>query len=228
MRAGANAPRKAHHARRAVGNARDASIRAMPPEPPIPPDPPVVRVDPLPYEARLDPRPLSGVDLVVIHCTELPDLAIAREYGERVLYESRPEGGGGTGNSGHFYIDRDGRVHRWVAPERIAHHVRGYNARSIGIELVNTGRYPAWLDSRRQAMDEAYPDPQIAALLALLRQLQSGLPSLRYIAGHEDLDTDEVAASDDPSRQVRRKRDPGPLFPWSRVLAAVDLQRLPL
>ena len=42
------------------------------------------------------------VDLVVIHCTELPDLAIAREYGERVLHDN------GSGNSGHFYIDRDG------------------------------------------------------------------------------------------------------------------------
>ena len=33
-------------------------------------------------------------------------------------------------------------------------------------------------------------------------------------------------ASDDPSKQVRRKRDPGPLFPWDHVLANVPLQRL--
>ena len=47
--------------------------------PPLP-----VHVDPLPYEARLEARPLSQVDLVVIHCTELPDLAMART-GERGL-----------------------------------------------------------------------------------------------------------------------------------------------
>ncbi|MDQ3056416.1 MAG: N-acetylmuramoyl-L-alanine amidase [Pseudomonadota bacterium] len=180
-----------------------------------------VRMEPLPYEARLEQRPLSQVDLVVMHCTELPDLATARAYGERVLYDAT-----GTGNSGHFYIDRDGSVHRYVSPHYVAHHTRGYNPRAVGIELVNAGRYPDWLDSRRQAMDEAYPDVQIAALIALLRELQIEIPSLRCIAGHEDLDTGEVEASDDAALRVPRKRDPGPLFPWERVLDAISLQRL--
>ena len=30
--------------------------------------------------------------------------------------------------------------------------------------------------------------------------------------------------SDDPTLMVARKRDPGPLFPWARVLAKVPLQ----
>ncbi|MCL1634100.1 N-acetylmuramoyl-L-alanine amidase [Luteimonas sp. SX5] len=170
-------------------------------------------------------RPLSAVDLVVIHCTELPDLAMARDYGERVLYPE-PDAAGGTGNSGHFYIDRDGAVHRYVAPDRIAHHTRGYNPRSIGIELVNAGRYPHWLDSRHQAMNEAYAPVQIDALIDLLNGLRKDIPSLRLIAGHEELDTTEVEASDDPARKVRRKRDPGPLFPWPQVLQAAPLLRL--
>lgn len=176
---------------------------------------------PLPYETRLQARDPATIDLVVIHCTELPDLATARDYGERVLYPQS-----GTGNSGHYYVDRDGSVSRYVAPERIAHHTRGYNERSIGIELVNTGRYPDWLDSRRQAMDEAYTPQQIEALLALLATLRAQLPALRLIAGHEDLDTTEVEASDDPARRVRRKLDPGPRFPWPQVLEACGLQRL--
>ena len=180
-----------------------------------------VRIAPLSYEHLLDARPLAQVDLVVIHCTELPDLAMAREYGERVLYP-----GSGTGNSGHWYIDRDGSVEQWVEPGRVAHHVRGFNPRSVGIELVNAGRWPHWLDSRHQAMAEPYPQPQLDALVALLQRLQDGLPSLRWIAGHEDLDTATVAASDDPAREVRRKRDPGPMFPWEQVLDAVPLQRL--
>jgi N-acetylmuramoyl-L-alanine amidase len=163
--------------------------------------PPAVHVWPLPYEARLDQRPAGQIDLVVVHCTELPDMAIAREYGERQLHES------GTG------------------PTRIAHHTRGYNPRSIGIELVNIGRFPDWLDSRHQAMTEPYTEAQLHALVALLGSLRRELPGLEYIAGHEDLDTTMVAASDDPSRQVPRKRDPGPLFPWDRVLAEGELKR---
>lgn len=76
-----------------------------------------------------------------------------------------------------------------MRPDRVAHHVRGYNPRSIGIELVNTGRYPHWRDSgKHQAMDEPYPEAQIVALLALLIQLQQQFPSVKFIAGHEDLD----------------------------------------
>lgn len=174
----------------------------------------------LPCVERLTSRPREAIDLVVIHCTELPDLATAREYGERVLYDT------GTGNSGHYYIDRDGSVHRFVPVDRIAHHVRGHNPHSIGIELVNTGRFPHWLDSRHQAMDEAYPDAQIEALIRLLASLVDELPSLRHIAGHEDLDREQVPASNDASLNVPRKRDPGPMFPWQRVLAQSTLQRL--
>jgi N-acetylmuramoyl-L-alanine amidase len=188
--------------------------------PDLPPTPPVL-IDPIPYELQLDTRPLSQVDLVVIHCTEVPTLELSREFGERVLYT-----GSGTGNSGHYYIDRDGSVVLYVRPERIANHVRGYNPRSVGIELVNTGRYPHWRDSKHQAMNEPYPDAQIEALIGLLRQLQSQLPALRYIAGHEDLDTEQETAIDDPTVLVPRKQDPGPLFPWARVMESVELTRL--
>lgn len=187
---------------------------------PVPSAPTIVSA-PLPYEQNLAQRALTDVDLVVIHCTELPDLAMAREYGERALYEN------GCGNSGHFYIDRDGSIVQYVALDRVAHHVRGINPRSIGIELVNTGRYPHWFDSRHQAMDEPYTPVQIQALIALLQWLPTQLPSLRWIAGHEELDTAQVEASDDASLTVARKRDPGPLFPWPQVLQAVPLHPLP-
>ncbi|HEX7369805.1 MAG TPA: N-acetylmuramoyl-L-alanine amidase [Rhodanobacteraceae bacterium] len=175
---------------------------------------------PLPYVAHLQQRKIEDVELVVIHCTELPDLATARSYGERVVHQS------GTGNSGHFYIDRDGSAYRYVPAGRVAHHVRGHNEHSIGIELVNTGRFPDWFDSRRQVMTEAYSEAQLDALLALLARLHDELPNLHWITGHEDLDTDWVAASDAPSRQVRRKLDPGPMFPWPHILAKCALARL--
>lgn len=174
----------------------------------------------LPYVPQLPARPLAQIDLVVMHCTELPDLATAREYGERVLHAS------GTGNSGHYYIDRDGTVVQYVPAGRIANHTRGYNPRSIGIEIVNSGRYPDWLDSRHQDMTEPYTPAQITATAGLLQALASELDQLRFIAGHEDLDTAQVPASDDPQLQVFRKRDPGPRFPWPAVLSACGLTRL--
>ena len=179
---------------------------------------PGLQLQPLPYHDRLPLRDADSLRMVVIHCTELPDLAMAREYGERVLYDS------GAGNSGHFYIDRNGSVVQYVAPERIAHHVRGMNADTVGIELVNTGRYPHWFDSRHQAMDEPYTEAQLAALEALLLALVARYPSLQRIAGHDQLDLEQVPASDDAGLMVARKRDPGPLFPWARVLAKVPLQ----
>ena len=175
---------------------------------------------PLSYVDRLDERPLEAVELVVIHATELPDLATAREYGERIHYE-----GSQTGNSGHFYIDRDGSVHQWVTLERVAHHVRGHNQDSVGIELVNRGRWPDWFDSRRQDWPEDYSEAQIEALIVLLSELQSMLPGLRYIAGHDELDSGTVAASDNPVIEVRRKLDPGPRFPWDQLLGKVALKR---
>ena len=186
-----------------------------------PPSHPSIREQPLPYAERLDARAAESIELVVIHCTELPDLAMAREYGERIQHL-----GTNTGDSGHYYIDRDGSIHCWVRPERIAHHVRNFNRHSIGIELVNTGRYPNWFDSRRQVMTEPYSEPQLASLIGLLIVLHAHYPNLRWIAGHEDLDTEQVPASDDETRTVPRKRDPGPMFPWSRVLVGVPLQRM--
>ncbi len=175
---------------------------------------------PLPYVPHLAERSLADIDLVVMHCTELPDLAIAREYGERVHYEA------GIGNSGHYYIDRDGSLHEFVPPARMAHHTRGYNPRSIGIEIVNTGRYPHWYDSRHQAMEEPYTPEQIDSLLALLARLREQIPSLSFIAGHEDLDTATVPSSDNPGVQISRKLDPGPMFPWGRVIAGSRLARI--
>ena len=174
----------------------------------------------LPYSDKLDARELDHIDLLVIHCTELPDLATARTYGHKLHY---PESG--TGNSGHFYIDRDGHCEQWVPLRRVAHHVRGYNERSIGVELVNRGRFPDWFDSRRQDDHERYPGSQIVALLELIGQLRSEVSSLQLIAGHEDLDRTRVAASNLPASTVARKRDPGPTFPWARVEAACGLKR---
>lgn len=179
-----------------------------------------IRQYPLPYVNRLDERCTDDIDLLVVHCTELPDMAMARVWGEKQLHpESK------TGNSGHFYIDRDGNIEQWVPLNRIAHHVKGFNPRSIGVELVNNGRYPDWFHSNNQQMSEPYPDLQIAALAALLVHLHTQLPRLEMVSGHEDLDTGMIASEDRPEMMIRRKLDPGPLFPWPDFLNKISLQR---
>ena len=174
---------------------------------------------PLSYVGALDRRALDSIRSVVIHATELPHMKTAREYGERIHYEES-----GTGNSGHFYIDRDGSIEQWVPLDRVAHHVRDHNAGSVGIELVNRGRWPDWYDSRHQEWEETFPDAQIQALIELISMLESKLPALAEIAGHDQLDHDWIEASDNPEILVRRKTDPGPVFPWTQVLSATSLQ----
>jgi N-acetylmuramoyl-L-alanine amidase len=175
---------------------------------------------PLEYVTGLQKRDVSDIELVVIHCTELPDLATAREFGQRIHHT-----GSQTGNSGHFYIDRDGTTEQWVPIDRVAHHVRGFNENSIGIELVNTGRFPDWFNSRNQQMTEAYPNAQLSALVQLLTSVQKLLSGIKLrIAGHEALDTELLPASDNPKIMVRRKCDPGPMFPWDRVLTDTGIE----
>ena len=175
---------------------------------------------PLPYVQRLENRHEDLIGLVVIHCTELPDLASARQWGEKEIYPNSQ-----TGNSGHFYIDRDGSVEEWVPVTQIAHHVRGFNQQSIGIELVNNGRYPSWFQSNHQQMKEDYPGAQIRGLLALLKHLVTLLPGLQEIAGHEDLDTEMLPSEDHAEIMIRRKIDPGPCFPWQTILDNTLLKR---
>jgi N-acetylmuramoyl-L-alanine amidase len=176
---------------------------------------------PLPYVPRLESRCTDCIKVVVIHCTELPDVAMARVYGEKIHHVDSQ-----TGNSGHFYIDRDGSIEQWVPLDRIAHHVRGFNAESIGIELVNLGRYPHWYQSGHQQVTDPYPDQQIDALASLLNHLVAQLPGLEGVTGHEDLDTAQLAAEDDPGVMISRKVDPGPLFPWATLMDRILQERL--
>lgn len=179
-----------------------------------------IRNWPLSYVERLAERQVTDIDLIVIHCTELPDLGMAREFGERIRHEASR-----TGNSGHYYIDRDGSVLRFVDDLRVAHHTFGFNPRSIGIELVNLGRYPNWSDSRHQTMTEPYPEVQIDALLRLLAMLRTTCPKLRWIAGHDVLDQRREPASDIPELMLARRIDPGPMFPWQRIMQNCGLER---
>ena len=126
------------------------------------------------WNSELRQRDLDDINLVVLHCTEEPDLAAARR-----LADETSEGVGG-----HIYIDRDGRVEQWVNFDRIARHAYGHNEGSIGIELVNLGRYPDHFRSDNQRMTEPFTDAQKSALRKLLADLAKELPNLNTMARH--------------------------------------------
>ncbi len=171
----------------------------------------------LPYNNKLKKRSTEDVELLVIHCTELPNIKTAREYGEKIHYQS------GTGNSGHYYVSKQGDSYQWVENNRIAHHVKDHNNNSVGIELDNLGRYPNWHKTNAQVMHDEYPPTQINSLIELITKLQKQLPNLKYITGHEDLDTRLIPSENNPEIFIRRKMDPGKLFPWAQVMKKITL-----
>lgn len=177
----------------------------------------VVYDNKLSYWSKLEKRSLDDLDMVVIHATELTDLAEAQEYGERILYES------GTGASGHYYIDRDGSIEMYVPDDHIANHTSGWNKKTLGIELVNLGRYPNWYHTDHQVMKEEYPKAQIDALVLLVNEFKRRYPTIKYTQGHEDLDIRMVPAENDPTKEVSRKMDPGEHFPWEEFIARTGL-----
>lgn len=106
--------------------------------------------------------------------------------------------------SAHYLIDEDGAVYRLVEEDKRAWHagkshwdgIEDINSHSIGIELVNPGHEFGY---------RAFPEKQLAALLALCRDIRSrhNIPDERVLA-HSDI-------------APARKEDPGELFDWQRL-----------
>jgi N-acetylmuramoyl-L-alanine amidase len=108
----------------------------------------------------------------------------------------------------HYVVDRDGKVLASTPEERAANHALDNNATSIGIELVHEG------DGR-----EPFGEPQIKALIALLDgiRVRHGI-ALERIKGHGDVDSRTFTCS---GKTHKGRSDPGPNFPWIRVLTAL-------
>ncbi|MTH76451.1 N-acetylmuramoyl-L-alanine amidase [Paracoccus aestuariivivens] len=129
-------------------------------------------------------------ELVVLHYTGMADGPSARQR----LCDPVAE------VSAHWLIHENGLTEALVPEDRRAWHAGAgswqgrddVNSRSIGIELVNPG-------------DRPFPEPQVAALETLLRQILTrwNIPAHSVIA-HSDMAPD-------------RKIDPGPRFDWRRL-----------
>ncbi|MGR3468680.1 MAG: N-acetylmuramoyl-L-alanine amidase [Shimia sp.] len=130
---------------------------------------------------------------IVLHYTAISDFEEACAY----LCDPAKE------VSAHYVIDRDGTLAQLVREKDRAWHAgagawRGMediNSRSLGIEIVNTGKEP-------------FPEAQLVALERLLSALMARWRiAPRAVIGHSDM-------------APGRKHDPGRLFPWDRLSAA--------
>ncbi|MBI1186517.1 MAG: N-acetylmuramoyl-L-alanine amidase [Alphaproteobacteria bacterium] len=166
---------------------------------------------------NLDDRWLP-IELVVLHYTGMQSAEVALKR----LTDPEPRAGRYPGPwqdpaldpetllarvSTHYVVGEAGEVWRLVDEEKRAWHAgqghwRGaaeLNSRSIGIEIVNGGHDFGL---------PPYPDAQIAAVIALLRDILARRKlTPRDVIGHSDLAPD-------------RKLDPGERFPWARLAEA--------
>lgn len=144
------------------------------------------------------------VTMAVIHYTGMRTAAAALDR----LTDAKSE------VSAHYMIAEDGTVFRLVDEAKRAWHagpgwwrgITDINSASIGYELVNPGSEFGYTP---------FPEPQIAALIALLRAATAAhaIPPANVV-GHSDI-------------APTRKDDPGELFPWNTLADAGLAARVP-
>ncbi|KCZ55390.1 hypothetical protein HY29_12705 [Hyphomonas beringensis] len=143
----------------------------------------------------------QALDMLVLHYTGM-------ETGEAALQRMCDPA---AEVSAHYMVWEDGRITQLVEEDQRAWHAGvsfwqdddDLNSRSIGIEIVNGGHDVPLPDGRLPP----YPDPQIAAVIALSKDILSRhiiRPS--RIVGHSDIA---------PARKI----DPGEHFPWAQLAA---------
>ena len=151
-------------------------------------------------------RPNGEVSLAVIHCISLPEgeynNSNVEDFFQNKLEISAHESFESVMNvmvSAHFYIKRSGKVVQFVSVNDRAWHAgksefegrEACNDFSVGIEMQGTDK-------------DSYKEKQYQALNKLLVDLKAAYPTLKNIAGHE-----EIAPG--------RKTDPGMYFNWDEV-----------
>ena len=142
---------------------------------------------------NFDDRALP-VTMIVLHYTGMQDGASAiarlRDPAAKV--------------SAHYLIEEDGTVLNMVAEDKRAWHagrshwrgIADVNSASVGIEIVNPGHEFGY---------RPFTGEQIDALIPLLAAIKDRHGITRgNVVGHSDI-------------APTRKRDPGELFPWSRL-----------
>ena len=116
------------------------------------------------------------ITLIIIHCSATPE---GRRLDFETCRQDHIRHRGFTDIGYHFYITRDGEIHRGRPLEKVGAHCKNHNRHSIGI------CYEGGLDENGVPADtRTYA--QKCSLLDLLRQLKTDYPNAR-ISGHRQL-----------------------------------------
>jgi len=188
-----------------------------------------IRIHPRPCH-KFDRRP-PGVapELIVIHFTA------TRTLGEALrIFLCGP-----LQVSAHYLVDDDGTViglvpeteRAWHAGRSVHRGRSDVNSRSIGIELRNAGRLTPAGDGKRFFTTtgrlyrprnpvleagghcwESYAEPQLEKLCRLCVE----------ICGRHAITAENLLGHSEVATPPGRKIDPGPLFPWERLMAVVS------
>lgn len=121
-------------------------------------------------------RLMRTITLFIIHCSATPEVKSPSVEAYRQDH-IRHRGFRDIGY--HFYITRDGEIHRGRPLEKVGAHCLNHNAHSIGI------CYEGGLDMNGMPKDTRTLT-QRGSLLALLRELRRRFPKA-LIVGHHDL-----------------------------------------
>lgn len=157
------------------------------------------------------PKRQLPIDMIVIHSTGGPTCdtrtgqlvwvkAGSLEENIRII-EAHPTLGI------HYMIDRDGTLRKSVPEDQVGHHVFRFSERSVAVELINDG----------DGIDP-FSELQLRATVSLIKDIAARNKLTRdSVKRHSDLDFGTLPCM----RNMRRKVDPGPAFPFEKVLDLV-------
>lgn len=124
--------------------------------------------------------PMRIITLIIIHCSATPQ-GVSLSFEDCRRDHIRHRGWSDIGY--HFYLTRDGEIHRGRPLDKIGAHCQGHNRHSIGI------CYEGGLDVQGCPADTRTPE-QCSALRLLVHQLLKRFRNNIRICGHRDLSPD--------------------------------------
>lgn len=135
---------------------------------------------------------MRRIVFIIIHCSATPD---GKELPFEACRRDHIRNRGFTDIGYHFYLTRDGVIHRGRNQERVGAHCKGHNAHSIGV------CYEGGLNARGKPADTRTL-LQRGAMLALVRELAKVYPSA-IIVGHHDLNPIKPCPCFDAAHEYR-------------------------